>query len=517
MAGCVLIAATILVRLAVIGHPFAANNESTACAPLLSVARNYVRYGPGAVRLGGIMNSGRVLPENWSIYANHPPLVPLSIAAVQGVAGVSEWTARAVPVFFSVASTALLYLIVGRRFGARAGIVAGFLYAFCPLTLVFGGMPDYVGAPLVFFGLAATESYVRWTETGERRWVVGLVVSFLLGALSDWPVFFLLPLFAVHQISRPPRRLLGALCAVAAATLLLGGLGWWAEWVSRGHGDWTSAGGDFSFLDQFARRTLGGLDDGGNRITLGRWVGRVVVEHEGVLHTWPVLVLAAVYIVQTGRRGARREWAVLRTHLAPLLLLSWGTLHLTVGIQGNFQHAWWSVLLTPGLAAAAALAIESLVAAAPENIRGRGLGVALAAGTAAVFVASSGFAAYRYSTEFGNREETGYTLKALGAAIQSIAADDEGVLTSEMNPEPALWFYADRQLRPTIRSVEDLDRSLTRGRYDLPYGYIQRDGPAPRWFVMPAPHRMKLAPLAAALDARFPHRAVDGFTVYQLR
>ena len=199
MSPLVLIAATILVRLAVIGHPFTANNESTACAPLLSVARNYVRYGPGAARLGGIMNSGRVLPENWSIYANHPPLVPLLIAAVQGVAGVSEWTARAVPVFFSVASTALLYLIVGRRFGARAGIVAGFLYAFCPLTLVFGGMPDYVGAPLVFFGLAATESYVRWTETGERRWVVGLVVSFLLGALSDWPVFFLLPLFAVHR------------------------------------------------------------------------------------------------------------------------------------------------------------------------------------------------------------------------------------------------------------------------------------------------------------------------------
>jgi len=28
---------------------------------------------------------------------------------------------------------------------------------------------------------------------------------------------------------------------------------------------------------------------------------------------------------------------------------------------------------------------------------------------------------------------------------------------------------------------------------------------------------MKLAPLTAALDARFAHRTVDGFTVYQLR
>ena len=61
MSPLVLIAATILVRLAVIGHPFTANNESTACAPLLSVARNYVRY----------LNSGNIRSaERWPSHIN---------------------------------------------------------------------------------------------------------------------------------------------------------------------------------------------------------------------------------------------------------------------------------------------------------------------------------------------------------------------------------------------------------------------------------------------------------------
>src|SRR5207249_6746018 len=116
---------------------------------------------------------------------------------------------------------------------------------------------------------------VRWTETGARRWVVGLFVSFLLGALSDWTIFYLVPLLALHHVSRPPHRLFGALCAVAAAMFLLGGLGWWTEWASRGRG------GDFTFLQQLARRTFSGVDGQGDPITLRRWVTRVVVEHEG--------------------------------------------------------------------------------------------------------------------------------------------------------------------------------------------------------------------------------------------
>ena len=64
--------------------------------------------------------------------------------------GVSERTGRLVPAAFSIATTALLFVVVRRRFGLRAAAVTGFIYAFCPMTLALGDMAEYLNAPLVF-------------------------------------------------------------------------------------------------------------------------------------------------------------------------------------------------------------------------------------------------------------------------------------------------------------------------------------------------------------------------------
>ena len=517
-----LLAAATMARAAVIGKPFGANHEGTACGALLCVARNYVRYGPSAAHLGGIMNTGWVTPDNWAIYAHHPPLVPLLIAALQGVAGVSEWSARAVPSLFSLASVALLYLMAWRRFGPPAALVAGVLYAFCPMTIALGAMPEYVGAQLVFFALATVESYTRWTETGQRRWLAALALSFTLGALTDWPVFYLVPLLAAHHlVTGPsvtePRRLLPPGLLVAGAAGLFFGLVLWAELVSAGRDYWTSTGGDFSFVHQLHVRVLGKPDYDPNPITVGRWISRVVIEHQGHLHTWPVLALAALYVASRAWRLARGEREVTRRHLAPLLLVAWGALHLAVGIQGNFQHPWWSVVLTPGLAFAAALGLETAFSYLPGTLRRPRPAAALGFVAALFFVAWSAVVASRFSTsglDYTAADSVG--LKALGTAIRSVASDDEGVLTSEVKAEPALWFYADRQIRPWITSVEQLNRSLGPGPYALCYGYVQPNGPAPRWFVVPDSQRPTLGPLVAVLDARFPRHLLDGFSAYQL-
>jgi 4-amino-4-deoxy-L-arabinose transferase-like glycosyltransferase len=166
-------------------------------------------------------NTGDVPPDRWAIYAHHPPLLPLLIAGWQRLAGISEWTARTIPSLFSVASTLLLSLMAARRFSARVAVATGVLYAFCPLTLVFGGMPEYVGAQLVFFGLATVESYVRWAETGRARWLAAVAVTFLLGALTDWPIVYLVPgLCAYHLLTHPRRALVSLAPLLAAASLL---------------------------------------------------------------------------------------------------------------------------------------------------------------------------------------------------------------------------------------------------------------------------------------------------------
>jgi 4-amino-4-deoxy-L-arabinose transferase-like glycosyltransferase len=506
----VLLLAASLARTETIDRPFAADHESAGSVFPLSVARNYLRYGPLSSRLGGVLNTGDVARANWVIYTHHPPLVPLLIAAVQGVAGVSEWSARIIPSFFSLASMAVLYLMVQRRFGRRAAFLAGIFYAFCPMTLVFGGMPDYVNAQLVFFALLTVESYLRWTETLRSKWLGWLVISFGLGALTSWPIFYLVPLLSIHYLLSQPRRALARLLPfLVVATVLFFTLIFWADWAG---------GDDVSVFHKFSQRSIGDLrpDDGSFHITGRAWIERAIVRHQGLLHTWPVLALVSVYVAHTGARVRRRDLSVLRLHLAPLLLLAWGATHLLVGAQSNFQHAWWSVVVTPGLAFAAALGVEAILGALPNAVRSRAVANALVGAATVTFIAFSIRVSARFSEQWPHAQLLSYTLKELGSTIHSIAREDEGVLTSETLWEPALWFYSDRQIRPAITSPKELEEARAPGAYPLFYGYVQPHGPRPRWFVMPTSHRETFQPLARELDRRFLRRASNGFTVHQL-
>src|SRR3954465_9890970 len=93
------------VRIAVISRPFIGNQEGTVAGIPLCVARNYARYGPFVSRFAGVMNTGVVPPQVWVIYSHHPPLVPLLVAAVYRIAGVSEWTSRFASACFALANS----------------------------------------------------------------------------------------------------------------------------------------------------------------------------------------------------------------------------------------------------------------------------------------------------------------------------------------------------------------------------------------------------------------------------
>ena len=133
-----------------------------------------------------------------------------------------------------------------------------------------------------------------------------------------------------------------------------------------------------------------------------------------------------------------------------------------------------------------------------------------------LFVASSAQTAYNFTLDqwgfHGN-----YTLKSVGTAIRQASGSTEGVLTTVNTDHPALWFYADRQLRPAIASVEALKRSLDAGPYVVFYGYQQRAGPPPTWFVMPVSEQAQLPELTATLDASYPRHEMNDVVVYRLR
>ena len=139
-----------------------------------------------------------------------------------------------------------------------------------------------------------------------------------------------------------------------------------------------------------------------------------------------------------------------------------------------------------------------------------------------LYAGCSAHTAYDYArAEF--TPDRGYSLKEVGGVIREVSAEGDGVMTSYaeglVNPwlHSAVFFYADRQLRPAILNVADFEHALGPGPYALQGGwYTQPGGPAPKWFVLPPPHRAQLAELTAYLDAHYPRTIVRGYSVYRL-
>jgi hypothetical protein len=360
-------------------------------------------------------------------------------------------------------------------------------------------MAEYLNAPLVLCGVATVESYVRWTETARPAWLMVFAIAFVAGALSDWPIFYLAPILGLHALTtrRAPLRTVAAAAACSAA--LFAAVAWWVLW----------SGGDVSVFHQLAVRTSV------ENMTLRSWVSRVILHHQGMLHTWPILILSFMYVayrVVRPRRGQAFDRGVART---AGLLLAWGVTNLVVGVEGNYRHEWWSMVLTPGLAVTAALGLELVIGSSPQ-LATRPFGIALGAAALLLFVGSSARTARAFTLRQWF-EGHGYTLKSIGSVIHDVAASSEGVLTTLNTDHPALWFYADRQLRLGITTADALRQSLDPGPYVVFYHYIQAQGPAPSWFVMPAGDRARLPQLTAALDASYPRQEVAGALVYRLQ
>jgi hypothetical protein len=181
-------------------------------------------------------------------------------------------------------------------------------------------------------------------------------------------------------------------------------------------------------------------------------------------------------------------------------------------------------VVLPGIAAAAALALRLIYRMLSERLQ-RGVGVQIVvASLACIFLLSSYLRAQAIDAATLTEQPMIYSIKDLGTFIHdSVKAPDQGVLTSDMtdestqDSEPALWYYADRQIRNNIRSVKQLDAALGEGDYPLYYHIMQHGGPAPLWFVMPAEHREELPELTAELDRRYAHWFSKGYMLYYLK
>lgn len=341
------------------GEAFVGRHEGWNAAVYSAAARAHLLYGLGTTRLGVIVNGDQVPPAGFIYYTNHPPLLPLMLAASFAVFGEREWAARLVPILCSLVSLWLVWRIGVRLRGQAYGLLAAAVFALVPMNAFYGRMVDHE-APVLTAVLAALHAYLRWRD-GEGRG--GFLASLLWLAVAmaiGWPGYYMAGLLAAHHLlaargARRDRRVLlyPVLALVSFGVFLLHVL-----WL-RG------AGGFDELVAQFVTRTSAHTAD----FTEGAarrfswpgfavlWAGRAYK-----LFTLPVLVAALFELWDAARR---RGDPAARARGIALLLTAFAAVHLLLFRQGAWVHDYWGFYLSAPLAFLAAGGVLGLVPGRP--------------------------------------------------------------------------------------------------------------------------------------------------------
>ena len=163
------------------------------------IARNYVRYGWSNLKFAQILDAGPLDPDS-SPYYNHQPLLPILVSISFKLFGIHEWSATLVPIGFSVASIIVLYLLVRKIWNERVALFSCFFMTLMPMASYYGPNLSSEGNIMLFSVLLTIYFYTLYLKTPRARYLYLMILSFLFGALTDWPAFYAVPLLSLHYL-----------------------------------------------------------------------------------------------------------------------------------------------------------------------------------------------------------------------------------------------------------------------------------------------------------------------------
>ncbi|MFD3727980.1 ArnT family glycosyltransferase [Streptomyces sp. NPDC058671] len=301
-----------------------------------------------------------------AITVDKPPAALWPMALSVRLFGLGSWQILVPEVLMGVATVAVLYAAVRRRFGAGAGLIAGGVLALTPVAaLMFRfNNPDALLALLmtvaVYCVLRALEQ-----DAGAAKWLVWAGVAFGFAFLAKTLQAFLIlpPLALVYGACAPGAigRRIGRLALAGLATVVSGG--WWVALVEL----WPASSRPYvggsqnnSFLElTFGYNGLGRINGnetgsvgGGGRG--GGWgetgIGRMFNDSVGGQISW--LLPAALILLVAGLVVTRRAP---RTDTARSAFLVWGgSLLITLAVfsfMAGIFHEYYTVALAPYVAA----------------------------------------------------------------------------------------------------------------------------------------------------------------------
>ncbi len=163
------------------------------------LSRNFVKHGYLETRFGPAMNTGPVTDARFTYYLHHPPLFYFLVSFSFHIFGVSEWSARLVPILFSILALFFFFRLVRKIWGLEEAYFSSLILAFLPVNLYFSRI--VLQESSISLGiLLILWYYVKWRESRRTADYWKIVAIFILFGLIDWPAYYILPLLAMHTI-----------------------------------------------------------------------------------------------------------------------------------------------------------------------------------------------------------------------------------------------------------------------------------------------------------------------------
>jgi 4-amino-4-deoxy-L-arabinose transferase-like glycosyltransferase len=390
-----------------------------------NIGRNYLRYGL-ATKLGQVTNFGSISQQEFNFYTHYPPLFPLLLAADFKIFGVSDVSARMLPLVLTALSFVLIIKI--------AGSLAPLLLLFTPMIRYFSHMPSQE-ALMVFLVLAIVYFYQLKNSRGILWSVAAL-------GLSGWAGYFLIPLLWLHaKIYRPKLiPVIGKTLLVLGATFGLHLLHTW--WLT---GSFFGGGLIDALLLRLNLNPLLGRPEPelSGQFTLFNYLNKEF-HTLNIYYTSSLLLLAAV----GGGRIVLEWWQKRRLNDSEgmiVALLLWGLSYPLIFSNVTFVHEYFNLFFWPGLALLATHSINFLAKIRSRRTEKKLVWLLLLVATMAIakerlpfLVALQASQAHRPGYELG--------LNIKGGVPQGLTLRKEASEEFVDSQGIFVGFYADRQI-----------------------------------------------------------------------
>ncbi|MFD0416615.1 ArnT family glycosyltransferase [Streptomyces sp. NPDC127108] len=329
-----------------------------------------------------------------AITVDKPPAALWPMALSVRLFGLSSWAILLPQALMGVATVAVLYAAVRRRFSAAAGLIAGAVLALTPVAaLMFRfNNPD---ALLALLMTVTVYCVLRALEHGRTKWLVWAGVAVGLAFLAKTLQAFLIlpPLAVLYAVCAPVRlgRRFGQLALSGLAMVVAGG--WWVAVVElwpessrpyvggSQHNSFLELTFGYNGLGRINGEETGSVGGGGGPGGGGRWgetgLGRMFNPEVGGQISW-LLPAALILLVA----GLIVTWRARRTDTARAAFVAWGgSLLMTAAVfsfMAGIFHQYYTVALAPYVAALVGMGATVLWEERARAWAGAALGVVVA-------------------------------------------------------------------------------------------------------------------------------------------